>query len=185
MTRAGGSESRRTFRRVEVDSTTGFGRVRPEIPPPYSSVHANRPSSPVLCTPDAEIQVEFEAGGILAQGPSEASIHRLRAGAGDDKLSRSQRLDQVVDQGWVAYFDFHLPQLLPRVAARTALTSHSRQKRSPVKGAVESESTSGVSRGTRPAFARAISVSGTFRGYLRMAEISPVCCLMRGFRHKK
>lgn len=97
--------------------------VRPEIPPPCSSVHADRPGSTVLCTPDAEIQVEFEARGILTQGPSEASVHCLRTGAGDDELRRSQRLDQVVDQGWVAYFDFHLPQLPPGVAALRVVLS--------------------------------------------------------------
>ncbi len=109
--------------------------VRPEIPPPCSSVHANRSSSPVLCTPHTEVHVEFEASGILTQRPSEVSVHCFPPGAGDDELRRSQRLDQVVDQGWVAYFYFHLPQLLPRVAARAAPTSHSRQKRSGVKGA--------------------------------------------------
>jgi hypothetical protein len=85
-------------------------------------------------TPEAQAHVELAPSGGVPQGPSEANDQRLRPYASDDALRRSQGLDQVANQGWVAYFNCHCRCHAPRVAAGEARTSHSRQKRSAVKG---------------------------------------------------
>lgn len=86
-------------------------------------------------TPEAQAHVELAPSVGVPQGPSEANDQRLRPDASDDALRRSQGLDQVANQGWVAYFNCHCRCHAPRVAAGEARTSHFRQKRSAVKGA--------------------------------------------------
>jgi hypothetical protein len=118
----------------EADVPAQARRLSPVVPPPpCPSAHANRRGPPVRCTPDAQVHVELALRVVVTQGPSEANVHPRRPGASDDALRRSERLDQVFNQGWVAYFDCHCRCRAPRVAAGEARTSHSRQKRSAVK----------------------------------------------------
>jgi hypothetical protein len=109
------------------------------VPPPHLSADANRPGSPVPCTPEAQAHVELAPSVGFPEGPSESNDQRLRPNASDDAVRRSQGLDQVANQGWVAYFNCHCRCHAPRVAAGEARTSHSRQKRSAVKAATSAE----------------------------------------------
>ena len=128
-------ECRRAGRRIVPSRPAAWARSF--RPPPRSSAHANRPGPPVPSTPDAQVHVEFPPRVVVTQGPSEPNVHPPRPCASDDALRRSQRLDQVFNQGWVAYFNCHCRCRAPRVAAGEARTSHSRQKRSAVKAAAD------------------------------------------------
>jgi hypothetical protein len=125
--------SQRTSREAVVPSRLPLSPVVP--PPPCPSAHANRPGSPVSSTPDAQAHVELPPRVGVTQRPSSANEQRLRPDASDDALRSPQGLHQVVNQGWVAYFDCHCRCHAPRVAAGEARTSHCRQKRSAVKAA--------------------------------------------------
>ena len=125
--------SRQTSREAIVPSRLPLSPVVP--PPPCPSAHANRPGPAVSSTPDAQAHVELPPGVGVTQGPSHANQQCLRPDASDDALGRPQGRHQVVNQGWVAYFDCHCRCHAPRVAAGEARTSHFRQKRSAVKAA--------------------------------------------------
>jgi hypothetical protein len=127
------AQSMQTSREAVVPSRLPLSPVVP--PPPRPSAHANRPGPPVSSTPDAQAHVELPPRVGVTQRPSGANEQCLRPDASDDALGSPQGLHQVVNQGWVAYFDCHCRCHAPRVAAGEARTSHSRQKRSAVKAA--------------------------------------------------
>jgi hypothetical protein len=138
--------SRRCSRPSAETARSGFWLTSREADcPVQAAAWPGRPASPPLSRcesprhpgvlyPRGVSTVEFPPRVGLTEGPSEANDQRLRPDARDDALRRPQGLDQVVNQGWVAYFNCHCRCHAPRVAAGEARTSHSRQKRSPVKG---------------------------------------------------